>query len=112
MSHLSGILSAQNLHEELLPDGRIVEGADVVHGEGVGILLGHTAHLHAEVARLNHNHHTEWVEGLVDGLCYLVREAFLHLEAVAEGVDHTCQFAQAGDLPVGDVGNVYMPEEG
>ena len=100
------------MEQEFLTCGGVVERADVVHGHCVGLFLGHAAHLHAQMPGLDHDDNAERVEGFVDGVGYLVREALLHLQAVAEGVHHTSQFAQAGDLSVGDVSNVYMPEEG
>ena len=61
---------------------------------------------------LDDDHHAERVEGLLDALLDLEREALLNLEAVGEDVDHAGDLAQARDVAAGDVGHVHLTEEG
>lgn len=105
-------LLLEELVEELLTCLGVFEGADVVHGSGVGILLGHAAHLHAEVTGFDDDHDTLRVEGILDTMGNFFGHAFLHLQAMAEGVDDACEFGESCNFAVGDVGDVYVSEEG
>lgn len=69
----------EELVEELLTCLGVLKGADVVHGGGVGILLGHAAHLHAEVTGFDDDHDTLRVEGILDTMGNLFGHALLHL---------------------------------
>ena len=73
------ILCGIDLTKEFSTHGRVVEGSDVVHGNGVGILFGYTSHLHAEVACLYNDHHTKRVEGFLDAFGYLFGHTLLNL---------------------------------
>ena len=105
-------LLLEELVEELLTCLGVFEGADVVHGSGVGILLGDAAHLHAEVAGFDDNHDALRAEGFLDTVGNLFGHAFLHLQAMAEGVDDACEFGESCNFAVGDVGDVYVTKEG
>ena len=85
-------LSAQQVHE-LLAGLCLVECAGEVARGGYGVLLLHSAHLHAHVFRLNHHHYAERLECFLYAVLYLQRHAFLHLQAVAVYVYHAGNLA-------------------
>ena len=65
-----GLFVVYEVHEFLAGLG-LVERAGEVAGGGYGVLLLHAAHLHTHMARLDHDHHAERVERLLDALLYL-----------------------------------------
>ena len=98
--------------EELGSGALPLKGAAEVARRRDRILLLHPAHLHAEVPRLDHHHHAEWVERFLDAVLDLPREPLLYLQAAREDVYNASQLAQSGDMPIGNVGDVYLAEEG
>ena len=100
------------LSEEFGACGRVIEGSDVVHGGGHGILLVDASHLHTKVTCFNDDHDALWCQGLFDAMCYLLCHAFLHLQTMAVDVNDACEFGKACDLAIRDVGDVHLPKEG
>ena len=90
----------------------MLKSSDGVHRHGLGVLLGYATHLHAKVTPFNDNHDSQRMQGLLDACGNLLCHTFLHLQAMAEGVDDTCQFGQTCDLSIRDVGDVHLPKEG
>ncbi len=57
---------------------------------------------------LAYDHSSEGFEGLLDALLHLKGKSLLHLEPVTEDIYDACDFAQAGNVAVGDVGDVHL----
>ena len=82
-------LAMQQVHE-LLACLCLVEGAAEVARGGDGCLLLHPAHLHAHVFCLYHYHHSEWMEGVLDAVLYLLCQTLLYLKSMTVDVNHPC----------------------
>ena len=76
-----------------------------------GVLLFHTAHLHAHVFGLNDYHDALRLQRVVDAFHYLLGETLLHLQPVREDVDDTCYLAQSGDETVRNVSHMHFSVE-
>ena len=84
-------------------------------GEGRGrrrrLLLFDAAHLHAHVARFDHDGHAHGVQRLLDAVADLHRQPLLYLQAAGEALHHTGYFGKPRDMAVGDVGDMRLAVE-
>lgn len=97
---------------KLLTGFRLVEGSAECTGGGNGVLLLHTAHLHAHMAGFHHHHHTHRMKGLFNAVLDLLGHTLLHLQTMAVDVHHTGNLAQSRDVALGDVGDMGLAVEG
>src|ERR1035437_2067405 len=89
----------------------VAEGAQHGAGHGAGVLLFHAAHHHAEMTGFADYAHAHRVDNLLDGLCYLLRQTLLNLQAPRKDVDDARNLAKADHLGFGKVGDVHFAEE-
>src|SRR5450755_1600711 len=75
------------------------------------MLFLHATHHHAEMARLDHDSHTLWLDSLLNGLRNLSRKPFLNLQTPREDFDQPGNFAQADYFAVRDVGYVDLTKK-
>ena len=78
-------------------------------GDGVGFL--DAAHGHAGVHRLDDDRDAERLQGILDAVADLLRQALLDLQAAGIGLDHARDLGQAGDPPVRDIGHMCLADE-
>ena len=90
----------------------LVESTAEVTRCGDAVLFLYTTHLHAHMACLDNNHHTQGLQGLLDALFDLQRHTLLHLQAMAVDIDYAGYLGESGDVTVGDVCHVYLAVEG
>ena len=88
-----------------------VERSGEVRRYGQRVLLLHAAHLHAQVLRLNHNHHSQRVQRALDTILDLGSQSLLYLQSAGKNVHHACNLAQSCYASVGDVRHVCLAEE-
>ena len=100
-------MGLEEIHK-LLSGLGLVEGTGKVASGSDAVLLLHAAHLHTHVTGLDNHHDTQRVERLLYALFDLKRHALLHLQAVAEYVDHTGYLRQSRDIAVGDIGHMHL----
>ena len=77
-----------------------------------GIRFFYAAQLHASVVGLDDDGDAQGMQGLLDAVADLDRQALLDLQAPGIGLDDARDLAQAGDLAVGNVGDVRLADEG
>lgn len=75
-------------------------------------LLFDAPHLHTHMAGFDHDGDAHRVEGFLDAVADLHRQAFLHLQAAGEALHHAGDFRKARDVSVGDVRHVRFAVEG
>ena len=97
--------------EEFCPCGLALEGSDKITGGGHGALFLHASHRHAEVPCLDNDGYAQRVQGIVDGVLDLRRQAFLHLKAARLGLHHTGYLAQPCDVAVGDIAHMRLADK-
>lgn len=78
---------------------------------GYGILLLHTAHLHAHVCRLYDNNDTHRMQGLLYDFHNLMSHSLLHLQASCEDFHNACYLGKPCDCSVWDVCHMHFPVE-
>ena len=78
-------------------------------GYCIGLL--HTSKCHAGVGCLDDNSHSKWIESILDTVADLCRESFLNLQTTGEGLDHSGNLAQSGNLSIRDICNVGLTDE-
>ena len=77
-----------------------------------GVLLLYASHLHAHVLRLDHDHHAQGIERLLDAILDLHGQPLLDLQAAGEDIHHPRDLAQAGNIMLRDIGHVRLAKEG
>src|SRR5271157_4426916 len=75
------------------------------------MLLLDAAHHHAEVSRFDHHAHAQRLDRFLNGLGNLHCEPLLHLQAARKYFHQPRNLAQADDLALWDVRDVYFAEE-
>ena len=85
--------------EEFVP-GLLVfaERAEHGTGDGLAVLLFHSAHLHAQVACFDYDADALRSDFFLDGIGDLAGHAFLNLQAAREHVDQARDFAETNHL--------------
>ena len=104
-------IPTKQVHELLACLG-LVEGSTEVAGGGDGVLFLYTTHLHAHVLGFYDHHDSKRLKCLLDAVLDLLRESFLHLQAVAVDVHHAGNLRETRDIAVGNVGYVCLAIEG
>ena len=79
-------------------------------GNGIGLL--YSAHGHAGVHSLDDHSHAQRIQGFLQAVTNLLREALLHLQAAGIGLNHTGHLAQAGNLTLGDISDMSFADKG
>ena len=67
-------------------------------GDGLAVLLFHSAHLHAQVARFDDDADALRSDFFLDGIGDLASHAFLNLQAARKHVDQASDFAESNYL--------------
>ena len=80
------------VHKLFARFGLVESTAEVASG-GDGVLFFHTTHLHAQVFGLYNHHYTEGFKRVLYAVFYLLGHSFLHLQAMAKYVYHSCYLA-------------------
>lgn len=78
-------------------------------GDSAGLF--HATHLHTHMLGLHDDDDALGIESLHNGIGYLSRQAFLHLQTACIDLHGAGQFGEAGDMRAGEIGDVYLPEE-
>ena len=98
--------------QEFLALFDVFENTGIVDGLGDGSLLLDATHLDAHVLSLDHHDSAKGIEGLLEAIANLLGQVLLHLQTVGEDVHHAWNLAETHDVTIGDVGYVYLAEEG
>ena len=88
----------------------VESAAEVTRGSDGGLFL-HSSHLHAHVLCLDHDHHTERMEGVLYAVLYLLRQTLLHLKSMTVDINHPCYLREACDVSVRYVCHMHLAVE-
>ena len=96
-----------------LTSGTLVleEAAGERRGGCNGILLLHSAYLHAHVGSLYDNAHTQRMQGILDTVADLDGKPLLDLKTAGITLHHTGDLAESGDIAVGNIGHMGLSIE-
>lgn len=98
--------------KELFAESRFIEATAIVESRGGAVLFLYTAHLHAEVLGCAGHYYAVVGKRLAQKFAHLCREAFLHLQAAREVVNHTCELGEPYHLAARYIAYGYASEEG
>src|SRR6202158_6422479 len=112
MSVLPLAFSGANQGQELVASLLVVaETAEHGAGDGLAVLFFDTAHLHAQMARLDDDADTFGTDLALNGLCNLAGHALLNLEAARKHVHQAGDLAEPEHALVRQVSDVGFAEE-